>query len=165
MIKQWERQQIPNTSSHDQTKDIWKRVWKLRVIPKQAHLLWRFLTNTVPIRLNMHVKGVMCLLICPRCQQFVKSIDMSLGIACGPLISDSFLPLVFVLRIFAIEASILAWNPLYFKLQKRRWSCGYPFCMEYGGLGIRNASRMFKLHLKSQLKKLVRQCSNINAVV
>lgn len=75
-IKQWESQQIPTTSRNEQNEEIWKRIWKIRVVPnKQAHLLLRILKNVVLVGLNLHAKGVNCPLICPKCHKYIESID------------------------------------------------------------------------------------------
>lgn len=44
-IKHRENSAEPNNSNFSGNSDVWKKVWELRIAPKQAHLLWRTLNN------------------------------------------------------------------------------------------------------------------------
>lgn len=54
--------------------ELWKKLWKLRILPKQAHLIWRILNNIVSVRAKLQSRGISCPLLCPRCSRFVETI-------------------------------------------------------------------------------------------
>jgi ribonuclease HI len=57
------------------TKPIWKHLWKLKIPPKQANLIWWILQQAIPIRDNLTSKGIRCSPLCPRCNKALETID------------------------------------------------------------------------------------------
>lgn len=74
-IKLRESLSEPSSSNITGNTDQWKKLWRLRILPKQAHLLWRILNNVVPVRAKLHSRVVPCPLICPHCERSVETID------------------------------------------------------------------------------------------
>jgi hypothetical protein len=69
--KQTSNASLPSSSGS--TIDIWDKLWKLKVPPKQSRLIWRILNRAVPVKKNLFQKGVRCDPLCPRCNSYVES--------------------------------------------------------------------------------------------
>lgn len=63
----------PTTSSRD--SKLWKKLWNLHTIPRHKNLLWRILTNSLPIRSELEKKGVKCSPLCPRCNIKIETLE------------------------------------------------------------------------------------------
>jgi hypothetical protein len=47
------------------TNPQWKYLWKLKIPPKQANLLWRIFQNALPVSNNLKTEVLMCALYAP----------------------------------------------------------------------------------------------------
>ncbi|KAK2365713.1 Ribonuclease H superfamily protein [Trifolium repens] len=62
-------------SSTSNTNPTWHYLWKQKIPPKHAHLIWRILHHALPVRDNLNNRGVKCSPICPRCSRGLETID------------------------------------------------------------------------------------------
>jgi hypothetical protein len=53
---------------------LWQKLWKINTIPRHKTLLWRILNNSLPIRNELHTRGVNCSLLCPRCNSKLETL-------------------------------------------------------------------------------------------
>jgi ribonuclease HI len=76
-IMEWNRENINQgqQSSTNGNTHIWKKLWSLPNPPKQIHLMWRILHQAIPVKTNLHAKGISCDTLCPICQQDRETID------------------------------------------------------------------------------------------
>ncbi|GAU47981.1 hypothetical protein TSUD_87850 [Trifolium subterraneum] len=49
-----------------------KNIWKVHVLPKAKHLLWRICKDCLPTRVQLQEKNVQCPLDCPICEHEVE---------------------------------------------------------------------------------------------
>lgn len=49
-------------------KEVWGQVWKMKVLPKMIHFVWRCLVGTVPVREFLFKKRCSTSNICPVCE-------------------------------------------------------------------------------------------------
>ena len=50
---QLSKQSIVNISDAAQHKDLWKRIWALKIPPKLQHFWWKILHNALPVAANL----------------------------------------------------------------------------------------------------------------
>ncbi|KAL6519252.1 hypothetical protein OROGR_018572 [Orobanche gracilis] len=74
-IKAWELVQAAGSSFVPQNSQLWKKLWKLRVPPRVAHLAWKILKGVVPTRKRLWNRGVVCPLWCPRCPGMEENLE------------------------------------------------------------------------------------------
>jgi hypothetical protein len=66
-IQMWKnRSNREPKSSHTDTT-ISKKLWALNTIPRHKTILWRILTNALPLRSELGKMGILCSPLCPRC--------------------------------------------------------------------------------------------------
>ncbi|GAU35403.1 hypothetical protein TSUD_160540 [Trifolium subterraneum] len=75
-IMDWATLNNENSGSNTLAIDpTWNKLWKQKIPPKQAHLLWRILHQALPVKNNLNSKGIHCNPICPRCNNSLETID------------------------------------------------------------------------------------------
>lgn len=71
----WKTQQAQGASNSDVMDTVWKKVWDLDTIPRHKVLLWRIINKALPVRDDLHKRGINCSLLCPRCENGIETID------------------------------------------------------------------------------------------
>lgn len=59
-VKFWEHISVSNSSNFSGSMKHWKKLWRLRILPKQMYLLRRILNRAVPVRAKLRSRGVQC---------------------------------------------------------------------------------------------------------
>ncbi|GAU41426.1 hypothetical protein TSUD_26060 [Trifolium subterraneum] len=66
----------PGQANQHTMKDTeWNKIWKLNNPPKQLHLIWRYLHNTLPVKANLITRGILCDTLCPRCNKSPETME------------------------------------------------------------------------------------------
>lgn len=71
----WKTQQDQGTSNNNVMDTTWKKIWSLDTIPRHRVLLWRIINKALPVREELHKRGINCSLLCPRCEEGIETID------------------------------------------------------------------------------------------
>jgi ribonuclease HI len=72
-ISDWKSQQTLSGSNYNNMNPMWKHLWKLKIPPKQSHLIWRILNNALPVKDNLITRGIRCDPICYRCNSALET--------------------------------------------------------------------------------------------
>jgi hypothetical protein len=59
-----------NMGEPNQTRTIWRKIWKLSFLPKVRHFIWRLARNSLVVRMNICRRGVLLDTRCPVCNRF-----------------------------------------------------------------------------------------------
>jgi ribonuclease HI len=62
-------------STNINNNPAWHYLWKQKIPPKHAHLIWKILNHALPVREKLSTRGVKCSPLCPRCNKGLESID------------------------------------------------------------------------------------------
>jgi len=62
-------------SNHDLMEKVWKIIWRFDTIPRYKVLVWRILNKALPVRDELHKRGIPCSLLCPRCESRIETIN------------------------------------------------------------------------------------------
>lgn len=66
------------SSSSDDSKSWWKKVWSLKVPNKIKHFVWKSFYNCIPTRVNLRVHHGEVDCICPLCRKGYETTDHAL---------------------------------------------------------------------------------------
>ncbi|PNX71213.1 ribonuclease H [Trifolium pratense] len=73
---EWNHLRHNQVSSNAIATDLtWQNLWKLKIPPKHATLIWRILNHSLPVRSSLSSKGIQCNPTCPRCNTSLETID------------------------------------------------------------------------------------------
>lgn len=73
----WKEQEDTSPSAAN-SDPVWKKLWKIQVLPRFAHFLWRALKGVIPTRQKLWNKGVRCPMFCPRCDNATETVEHAL---------------------------------------------------------------------------------------
>lgn len=59
--------QVEMSKTHQGERQIWKRLWNLKILGKVKHTLWRALTSCLPSKMALNKKGIHLNPYCPVC--------------------------------------------------------------------------------------------------
>uniref|UniRef100_A0A803NWD5 Reverse transcriptase domain-containing protein n=1 Tax=Cannabis sativa TaxID=3483 RepID=A0A803NWD5_CANSA len=65
-----ETQDIPSTSSFQDMKPFWAKIWHANVPPKVKHFVWRIVTNSVPVAVLLFQRHIIPSHLCPLCKNY-----------------------------------------------------------------------------------------------
>ncbi|MCI10423.1 putative ribonuclease H protein, partial [Trifolium medium] len=74
-IKNWEQESREGGSGHNSSDAIWKKLWNLKIPPRNQLLIWRIIHNIVPVRENLNNRGVRSPILCPNCSKYNETTD------------------------------------------------------------------------------------------
>ncbi|GAU34369.1 hypothetical protein TSUD_217090 [Trifolium subterraneum] len=77
-IMEWatSKPEQPGQANQHTRKDTeWNKIWKLNNPPKQIHLIWRSLHNTIPVKANLITRGIICDTLCPSCNKSPETME------------------------------------------------------------------------------------------
>lgn len=74
LIKEWDKDQCEGTSNQDINKNLWQKVWQVKVTPRQQTLIWRIIKQFIPLRSELNRKGlgIRGNFLCPRCNEALE---------------------------------------------------------------------------------------------
>lgn len=78
LIREWVQNKEQGTSNTVSMQKLWKTVWSLNTIPRHKDFLWRVLNEVVPVRHQLHNKGLAIDMFCPRCVTKIETLNHSL---------------------------------------------------------------------------------------
>ena len=70
LLSMFQRQKQASSSDMEVGKSLWNGIWKLRVLNKVRHFLWRAVQNSLPTKLNLYKRQVVsdgCCDVCRTC--------------------------------------------------------------------------------------------------
>ena len=77
------RERLNSNYSHSSLQNgVWNKLWRVKTVPRQTHLIWRILHNRLPVRSVLFNRGVQCSPLCCLCDQQQESIN-HLFMECG----------------------------------------------------------------------------------
>jgi hypothetical protein len=75
-VMEWNYQNQEQAPSNYYDKDpVWKYLWKLKIPPKHANLIWRILNKAIPVKDHLINRGIKCDPLCIRCNKSIETID------------------------------------------------------------------------------------------
>uniref|UniRef100_A0A803NK25 Reverse transcriptase n=1 Tax=Cannabis sativa TaxID=3483 RepID=A0A803NK25_CANSA len=66
---------IPSSSSFDQCKRFWSKIWSSSVPSKVKHLVWRVLSNSVPVASLLFFRHIISSPVCPLCHSEWETVE------------------------------------------------------------------------------------------
>jgi hypothetical protein len=75
LLKYWLDSGSPSSANSYNQKNHWKTLWSLTTIPRHKVLLWRIIQNTIPVKVALSKRGIVCNTLCPRCFQKEETIE------------------------------------------------------------------------------------------
>jgi hypothetical protein len=64
-----------NQSNIPRESGIWKKLWKVKSVPRHLHLIWRILHNRPPVKFSLFNRVINCTPLCCFCDQHTETID------------------------------------------------------------------------------------------
>jgi hypothetical protein len=75
-VMDWKTQHQNQAASNYYDKEPgWKHLWKLKIPPKHANLIWRILNKAIPVKDHLISRGIKCDPLCVRCNKSIETID------------------------------------------------------------------------------------------
>lgn len=73
-IRDWESAEVQGGSGIEDNH-VWRRLWKLQILPREAHFIWRVLKKIFSVRSKLWTRGVPMDPCCSRCESGVETMD------------------------------------------------------------------------------------------
>uniref|UniRef100_A0A803P5C9 RAB6-interacting golgin n=1 Tax=Cannabis sativa TaxID=3483 RepID=A0A803P5C9_CANSA len=61
-------QDLPSTSSPDNSKKFWSKIWTSKIPPKVKIFIWRLLSQAIPVAFSLYKKCILDSPLCPLCK-------------------------------------------------------------------------------------------------
>ena len=74
MLMEVENSVLPSSSSPLSEHTIWKKIWKLKVLKKVCHFLWRAAKDSLPTKLNLRLQHIPLDDTCEECNDQLESL-------------------------------------------------------------------------------------------
>nr|POF00498.1 putative ribonuclease h protein [Quercus suber] len=66
------RSALPSSSTTEDCKPFWKRIWNLQVPNKVKHFMWRASSESLPTKLNLFQRHILPENICSLCEEHIE---------------------------------------------------------------------------------------------
>uniref|UniRef100_A0A803QG45 Reverse transcriptase zinc-binding domain-containing protein n=1 Tax=Cannabis sativa TaxID=3483 RepID=A0A803QG45_CANSA len=76
---------IPSSSSFNQRKQFWSKIWSSSVPPKIKHLVWRVLSSSIPVASLLFFRHIIPSPICPICHLKWETVEHAI-LDCADLV-------------------------------------------------------------------------------
>jgi len=74
-LQNWKTSSTSSPMGSTRDTKLWKKLWNVHTIPRHKTILWRILTNSLPIRSELEKRGVKCSPLCPRCNLKIETLE------------------------------------------------------------------------------------------
>jgi len=74
-IQIWKARSQTTARTSNENNSVWKKLWNLNTIPRHKTIIWRILTNSLPLRSELGKRGILCIPLCPRCESKVETLN------------------------------------------------------------------------------------------